>query len=287
MSWDDLTILDTRLSDAEAQVENLRPGVHKRVHWYGNAGEKTQVSVVYIHGFSATSEELRPFPDQIASSLNANLHFTRLTGHGQDGRAMGRATLADWQADTNQALQIARAIGDKVVVVACSTAAPLVVDALARDATGIANCVFVSPNFGMTNPFLAAALRMPLVRHWGPWVMGRERHFEPISAEHSAFWTTRYDTKAVFTMHDAVMAARRVDVGRIMVPAAFIYCDDDQVVAPKQTARVASIWGGATQVLKLPKGQNDFGHLLVGDVFNPDQTQLANAFAIRFCQDNM
>ena len=52
--------LDAYLAQSEALVPNLRLGTHKRIHWHGLPGAQTDVAVVYIHGFSASSEEIRP-----------------------------------------------------------------------------------------------------------------------------------------------------------------------------------------------------------------------------------
>ena len=53
-------------------------------------------SEVYIHGFTASSEEVRPLPDKIANDLNANLFFTRLTGHGRNSKAMELCSISSW-----------------------------------------------------------------------------------------------------------------------------------------------------------------------------------------------
>ena len=83
--------VDAYLSTAEARFDDIVPGTHKRVSWFGIPGEKTPVAIVYIHGFSASSEELRPVPDLVAKALGANLYFTRLTGHGRGSAAMAGA----------------------------------------------------------------------------------------------------------------------------------------------------------------------------------------------------
>ena len=75
-----------------------------------------QSAVVFIHGFSATGHEIRPLPDLVANGLVANLFFTRLSGHGQGGPAMGCATLDDWRADVAQALAFGRMLGKRVLV---------------------------------------------------------------------------------------------------------------------------------------------------------------------------
>lgn len=83
-----IAALDGWLADREAQVPDLRPDAEKTILWAGAPGQKTPLSVVYVHGFSAAAPELRPVPDRFAEALGANLFFTRLAGHGRDGAAM-------------------------------------------------------------------------------------------------------------------------------------------------------------------------------------------------------
>lgn len=86
-----IAALDGWLAEREAEVPELRPDAAKTIVWAGAPGQKTALSVVYVHGFSAAAPELRPVPDQFAAGLGANLFFTRLSGHGRDGAAMARA----------------------------------------------------------------------------------------------------------------------------------------------------------------------------------------------------
>jgi len=78
----------------ESGFDDITPGVEKRVIWQdGFKEQRTPVSILYVHGFSATSEEIRPVPDRLADALGANLVYTRLTGHGRGGDAMAEATV--------------------------------------------------------------------------------------------------------------------------------------------------------------------------------------------------
>ena len=53
---------------AEARFDDITPGVQKRVIWASAAEQRTPIALVYLHGFSATSEEVRPLPDRIAAA---------------------------------------------------------------------------------------------------------------------------------------------------------------------------------------------------------------------------
>jgi hypothetical protein len=79
------------------------------------------VAIVYVHGFSASKAEVRPLPDRVAAALHANLFFTRLTGHGQDGTAMAKGSINAWVNNHAEAIAIDRAIGERVVVIGTST----------------------------------------------------------------------------------------------------------------------------------------------------------------------
>jgi len=106
--------LDVYLETAEARFDDITPGVEKRVVWAGAPGTQTDIALVYIHGYSATSEEIRPVPDMVAKALGANLYYARLKGHGRDGLAMTEASAGDWLEDTAEALAIGQRIGKEV-----------------------------------------------------------------------------------------------------------------------------------------------------------------------------
>jgi len=151
----------------EAQVTGITPGVEKQVIWAGAPETQTDWSVLYIHGFSATAQEIRPVPDNVAAALGANLVLTRLQGHGRSGDAMAEGTVAGWMADTAEALAVARRVGKRVLVISTSTGGTLV-SAAALDPElmqGVAGTVMISPNYGVNNP-AAALLTLPAARYW-------------------------------------------------------------------------------------------------------------------------
>ncbi|TIL79433.1 MAG: alpha/beta hydrolase, partial [Mesorhizobium sp.] len=82
------------LAREEAAVPNIRDGLEKEIIWANPmVHAKTPLAIVYIHGFSASKGEVRPLPDDVADELDANLFYTRLTGHGQDGAAMAEGSV--------------------------------------------------------------------------------------------------------------------------------------------------------------------------------------------------
>lgn len=262
----------------EAQFDDIRPDSAKRVVWAGEAEARTPLSIVYMHGFSASSQEIRPVTDNLAQALGANLIYTRFAGHGRTSDAMADASVQLWMQDAAEALAAARAVGDDVIIISTSTggtiaALALLDDALAANVKGV---IFVSPNFGINNP-LTPLLTMPAARHWVPLIGGKRRSFEPMNDAQAAEWTTEYPSAAVFPMAAMVKHAARQDYAQVQVPALFYYSDNDQVVRPDLTDGVLAEWGGdATRVAPvLTETDTPFAHVVAGDITAPAQTEPA------------
>ena len=270
--------VDTYLSGVESRFEDIVPGTRKRVSWFGMPGKKTPVSIIYIHGFSASSEELRPVPDLVAEELGANLYFMRLTGHGRGSAAMADSDVASWMQDVGEALTIGRVIGDRVLIISTSTGATLAA-AAALDSVSMESVdgiIFVSPNFGINNP-AASLLTWPFARQWLPLFLGGNRSSEPRNALHARFWTTTYPTTALLPMAALVETVIGRDFSRVSVPALFYYSKDDLVVDPVQTNLFVEGWGGSKTVVHPKLGENDdkYAHVIAGDIVSAHQTGFA------------
>lgn len=260
---------------AEAQVLNIRPDNHKRVIWAGEPETKTPLSIVYLHGFSASSGEIRPVPDLVATALGANLVFTRFKGHGRDGDAMAESTVPAWMNDAVEALAVARRVGERVIVMSTSTGGTLAALALhkpelQKDVVGV---VFVSPNFGINNG-VAPMLTLPAARYWLPLLAGKTRSFEAKNEAHAQNWTTEYPSVAVFPMAASVKASVGLDYSEVRIPALFHYSENDGVVRADLTQRIAAQWGGPILTVRpqLGEGDDPREHVISGDIMSPGQT---------------
>lgn len=265
--------LDDWLAAREAAVGGIRAGCKKQIIW-ADGPKKTAISVIYVHGFSATLGEVRPLPDLVAKALGANLFYTRLAGHGQDGAAMGQATVSEWHDGVAEALAIGAALGTESIVIGCSTGCTLMTTALAQGAQAKA-IVHLSPNYGMRNIFAKLLLKAPGIESWGRFIVGKTQSFKSRSAAHALYWTLKYDTKAIFTMARSVREAHTQPIEAIRTPAYFAFCEDDRVISPSTTRAVMARWGGPViedVLIKGPEDDSD-GHVMAGDVMSPHQTQ--------------
>lgn len=267
--------LDTYLSTRELIFSDITPGTEKRIVWAGQPEARTPLAIVYLHGFSATSEEIRPLPDDVAAALGANLYFTRLAGHGRDGAALAAVTPEDWVLDLDEALAIGRQIGDRVILIGTSTGGTLAALAAVDPARaeGLAGVVLVSPNFRLA-PAASVILDLPWARKWGPWVAGAEQDFPPRNEDHARFWTMRYPTTALFPMATLTRAVRAMDFAEARVPALFLYAPEDQVCDQALTAGIAAVWGAPTVTHNpvLTDRDDPYRHVVAGRILSPDQT---------------
>lgn len=266
--------IEAYLDRQEARFGDIRDGLNKRVVWaYPQSRAKTPLAIVFVHGFSASSDELRPLTDILAERLGANLYYTRLTGHGRTGDAMAEATVSLWADDIAEALEIGRRIGERIILIGSSTGATLNTWAAAQpeQAGDIAGIVQVSPNFGI-NAFGARLLTFPGGRQLAELLQGKRRSFEPENDLTAHIWTTEYPTAAILPMAELIELTARAAIPNIRIPALFIYSEKDTVVRPEMTRSVIERWGGDTEVAIVDDSDSADNHVIAGDAQSPSTT---------------
>lgn len=267
--------LEGYLAERESRFDDINPGTEKQIVWADPVTKaRTDVAIVYIHGYSASAPEIRPVPDLVAEDLGANLYFTRLAGHGRlSTDAMSEATVSKWAADLAEAIEIGRRLGREVVLMGTSTGATLI-SAVATDESWMENvsaAVFVSPNYAVQSP-TSWTLTTPWARYWVPPLAGKRRVWEPDNEGQAQYWTHDYETVALLPMLALVKKVDGMDLSKAVIPAQFIYAETDQVVKPQVTKAVAATWPGAsTHIVVGPDDDGD--HVIAGDILSPNKTQ--------------
>ncbi|WP_455271382.1 alpha/beta hydrolase [Rhizobium herbae] len=267
--------IEACLAASESAFPDIRPGLTKQVVWADPAAKsRTRLAIVYIHGFSASKGEVRPLPDLVAKALGANLFYTRLAGHGRNGDAMAEASVADWQEDMREALDIAALLGDSTLIIATSTGATLATWALSQPAlaTRVKGAVFLAPNFRIKGRG-AFLLTAPLARLSARLLLGRSRSFVPMNVLHAAYWTTEYPVASLLPVASLVAQVRALPFERIGTSTLFIQSPGDQVVDARQTSAVAARWGGPASTLDPGEIGDPYGHVVAGDALSPTTTR--------------
>lgn len=262
--------LDGWLKASEAAHADIKPGTAKGIVWATPAHQRTPWAVVYLHGFSASRLETAPVADQVAKALGANAFHTRLTGHGLPGSAMGEASAQDWMADAVEAVQIGHTLGERVLLISCSTGSTLATWlALTPEGSTVAAHAFISPNFGPKDK------RSEIIN--GPWgqrialaLEGETRGWTPEDAREAIAWTPRYPTRALFPMMAMVKAVRESDLSRFQAPVLMLYSEQDETVDPAETRVAFARMGSPAKAIEVVRYSHSKGqHVLAGDIKDP------------------
>lgn len=277
--------LESYLERVEKPYPDIRKGLQKQIIWADpNLKEKTDFAVVYVHGFSASLAEVRPYPDEVAAHFGANLYFTRLRGHGRTSEAMAEAKADDWLYDVLEAVAIGERLGRKVIVVSTSMGSSIV-SLLAADkpkwATKIAGHIMVSPNFKISDPG-AVRLTWPWARSFVPMIVGEERGAKTSNPKINHGWTLPHSTIALMPMAKITFELGKVNLNNVKAPALFIYSPNDKIVSPQAIKEAALEWGGPSETVVVMKSGHDVDHVIVGDVLSPSTTKEVIMSTIRW-----
>jgi len=206
------------LANRDAAAGPLQDKANARIIWSGKHGAKSEIVVVFVHGWSASVREIDPVDARIASNLGATLLRYRLTGHGlkpteRGGQAMLHTATRDaLLCDIAQAFACAKILGKRVILCGSSTGATLSVWLASQpwSAPHLQAMVVISPAFALRKPEPRVYLGLKWVIACAPKfvstaiinaAVGRE-HFVtappecPDQAEYSIAWTRRYPSAA-------------------------------------------------------------------------------------------
>lgn len=272
--------LEAWLSASEARFADIVPGAEKRIVRAAPAGSRPPLSLVYLHGFSASRQEVSPLVEDLASRLGADAFFTRLAGHGRSDRAMGEPGFSDWVASGLEAVALGERLGERTVLVGTSTGATL---ALWLAATGraprAAALVLISPNLGPRDAG-SELLLWPWVARLAPALLGEWRTWTPANPEQARLWKTRYPLRAAVPMMQLVAATRALDLSGFRVPTLVFLSPQDQVVDPARTrARFA---GTPARLIEITGAEDPSQHVLAGRIMSPGTTATVRDATLAF-----
>ena len=268
----EISAIEKQLKNEEGRFSDIVENTEKTIVW-ANGIKKTEFSVVYLHGFSATRQEIHPVTEMVAEKLQANVFYTRLRGHGRSSDAMAEATTEDWLSDTKQAYEIASAIGEKVILLSTSTGSTLAAWLSAQAfADNLFASIMVSPNFAVKNKG-AYLLTNPLGLKLGKLINGPYNSFTPTSEVHDKYWTDRYPLEALIPMVQLLRKVKQIDKSKIVLPHLVVYSPNDQIIEPKAAIEfVQQLGNSRSKLVKFNNSSDKSNHVLAGDACSPNST---------------
>lgn len=143
----ELDDLAARIDRHEHTTAGIKPDNEARIVFRDGLPHTRQpLSVVYLHGFTASQAEGEPAHRTIADACSAHLFLNRLTGHGSElPDAMADITPERWRSDADEALDIGLSLGERVVLVSTSMGGSLALDLAVRRPEAVEAVIAWSP----------------------------------------------------------------------------------------------------------------------------------------------
>jgi len=202
--------LDQAIASEEAVVQYLKDDNEARILWADSTHQKTPYSIVYLHGFSASQGEGYPIHVNISDSLKANLYLPRLPEHGIASKnAMKNLTPGDLINEAKKAVAIGKAIGEKVILMGCSTGGTLALYLAAADKE-LAGIILLSPNIEVAVPGVEL-LTGPWGKRLGLSLLGEHREVDS-SINYEPYWSKTYHLNGVIAMQGLLDMTMRPEI---------------------------------------------------------------------------
>jgi len=186
--------LDQNLSIRESAYK-LRADNEARIIW-ADSIRKTEWSILYLHGFSASQGEGAPVHQNIAKAMGANLLLARLAGHGYSENQLGDFNANQAMKDAIEYLHMANQLGNKVLLMGTSTGCTFALNLAAMYPDKVDALVNLSPNIRVKDP-AARLLNDPWGEQIAELVIGKQRRVVSDSIGHAKYWDTLYTVHAL------------------------------------------------------------------------------------------
>jgi pimeloyl-ACP methyl ester carboxylesterase len=268
----------------------LKPDNEARIIWQNDSTkQKTEYSVVYLHGFSASQEEGDPVHKDFAKKFGCNLYLSRLDAHGIDTTAPLASYTADgsWNS-AKEALVIGRQLGKKVILMSTSTGGTLALK-LAAEYPDIAALILLSPNIAINDP--NAWL---LNNHWGlqiaHLVTGKHRTVEDTTTIYAQYWNNRYVTASLVQLEELLESSMKQSTfEKVKQPTLMLYYykDEDHQDDVVKVSAMKRMFGqlGTPENLKRSVALPNTGNHVLGSPIKSKDVESVRAQCFKFGEE--
>lgn len=233
-----LPSLPTGARSLESYVEKKESGLNiksdneSRILWHNDSvKERTEYSLLYLHGFSASWREGYPANAEFAQHFGMNAYFPRLASHGlvTDDPLLDMTPDNLWES-AKEALMIASNLGERVIIMGTSTGGTLALKLAAEFPEYVDGLILYSPNIRINNNsafLLARPWGLQLARNvtGGKYRVSDE---DPESKE-CRYWYCSYRLEGVIYLQQLVDATMKKETYRqVNVPVFLGYYYKDE-----------------------------------------------------------
>ncbi|HEX5112801.1 MAG TPA: alpha/beta hydrolase [Saprospiraceae bacterium] len=274
----DLQQLENSINAKESELP-VKKDNQARIVW-ATPYAKTPYSMVYLHGNGASQEEGDPIHEALAHRYGCNLYLARLKGHGlivED--PMLNLDAGQWMQSALDAIEVGKAIGEKVILVSCSTGSTLGLYLEAKYPGLVAAHIMFSPNIDIYDP------RSFILD--GPWglqlsrkIAGGNSYSWTASATAQQYWYTSYRIEGLVTlksMIDATMTEATFKAINDPVFMAYYYFDEDHQDKTVSVIRMREMYNELStppsEKMDVPL-KNAGTHMIASDIFNDNLNAL-------------
>jgi esterase/lipase len=202
----------------------LKPDNEARIVWADSAKKKTEYSVVYIHGFSASQEEGNPVHRDFARKFGCNLYLARMADHGIDTvDQLLHFTPDRWWASSKEALAIGKAIGEKVIIMSTSTGGTMALMLAAEYPQDIFALMNMSPNIAI-NDSKAWIANNPWGLQIARLVFGGKSRIFPKDSIVQRYWNDSYRLESVGQLQELLESKMNAETfAKVKCPSLTLY----------------------------------------------------------------
>lgn len=284
----DLKILEDSIAAKESSLR-LKPDNEARIVW-ATPYQKTPYSMVYLHGNGASQEEGDPIHEALAQRYGCNLYLARLEDHGLTGdNLLLNIDPLQWMQSALDAIAVGKALGEKVILVSCSTGSTLALYLAARYPDLVEAQIMLSPNVDYFDP-----RSFMMSRPWGlqitRLILGSEFYGWKAPGAAQQYWYTNYRIEGIITLKSMIDETMTEDnFSKINDPIylSFYYKDEDHQDNVVSVKRMKEMFEQVSTppALKKEVAHADAGtHIIGSDLFNQNLASVWTPL-VRYCED--
>jgi esterase/lipase len=222
--------LDNFVAQNESKVKDLKSDNQARIIWANDSlKQQTEYSLVYLHGFSASQEEGDPIHTEFAKRYGCNLYLPRLEDHGRiDSNSFENLTPENYIQSAEDAIDIGKILGKKVIVMSCSTGGTLSI-ILASAGESIQSLILYSPNIDLYDS-KSELLLYPWGKQISDLIMGGRYNRISYDSLGKKYWNIAYHTNSLFALKSMIKEFMTEDnFKKINIPVflGYYYRDED------------------------------------------------------------